>query len=338
MLVLFHGSRPIFLAIRRVSKVTGQLLRRAILFQSRFKPVGRLRVFLLLVLFIAFAHVLPYFFLRHKRHRKRGSHHQHKYIFYRESVHLFTFYFVISFRCPTLYPVRLILPFEQPHVTEQRVLLIVDQYLDQQDRQKYPRHDGKFLVVLRVREARGGSGFQLIQLRLQCPHRRVRIIGTHVQPLSALRDLHAHLFVQPRDHHVSFVVGHEVAPVLQCRDRRPIRGSNSHHVDGHSRLGSLCRDIHRVPLVILPVGDNNHCLADILVAREGAHSQPYRLRDGRSLDGHEARVNSIEENFGRLCIGGERHLHVRLSREHDQCHFIVSTHVDQPREDLLRAC
>src|SRR5690554_8145100 len=121
MLVLFHGSGPIFLAIRRVSQVKGRLLRSGILLQRLVKPVGRLRVFLLLVLFIAFAHVLPYFFLLFKLRRKLGTHYLPQYIFYRESVHLFTSNFVISFRCTTLYPVWLILSFDQPHVTVSRV-------------------------------------------------------------------------------------------------------------------------------------------------------------------------------------------------------------------------
>src|SRR5690554_3246521 len=73
MLVLFYRAAPLFLSVQGVSQVKGGLFGSGVLFQGRSKPVRGFRVFLLLVLLVAFADILPRLLLPEERDGERGA-------------------------------------------------------------------------------------------------------------------------------------------------------------------------------------------------------------------------------------------------------------------------
>src|SRR5690606_10459947 len=87
-----------------------------------------------------------------------------------------------------------------------------------------------------------------------------------------------------------------------------------------------------VALMVLAIGDDHNRFAYLLITRERAHSQADGISYRRALYWDEFGVDCVEEYFCRLCVGGERHLDIRFTREPDQRYLTGPAHTSPPRQ------
>ena len=183
-------------------------------------------------------------------------------------------------------------------------------------------------------EVRGGK---FVQLLLYSARSGIGIVATHVDSLTRLCYLAAHILVEFGHHHIS---GSVLAEVIRSRNRNraTVRFTDTYDKHLNSLFYSGFRGCECIVLVILTVGNKNdragHFLIRFAKSTDGRHDS---VTNSCALRFNHVGRDSVQEHLRAHIIAGDRQLDIRLAGKNYQSHFVVHHVIDELAEHLFSA-